>query len=256
VLVVFIAVNLSQRRLPWPVAIAPGHGAHHHHGVAIPIEDDELEPSGRVGARIHGRPPQLKGRKGGPLGLAGRSSSAAYAADMSAALWAGWALLPAFEAVTGTLVTASDVGGSAALAFFLRFEFGLVRPLPICSSSFRRLRPIFHPPREGDRNPDPGVGEFCRVIFDKMQGGPAQFIAESSLRSRELEEPLPKAKSREKRAGLQGRLREDQGCKGAGSGITELGPTGPTIICSHGPGCIPSRIGTTESVSAVRYNNG
>jgi hypothetical protein len=23
------------------------------------------------------------------------------------------------------------------------------------------------------------VGEFCRVIFDKMQGGPAQFIAES-----------------------------------------------------------------------------
>jgi coenzyme Q-binding protein COQ10 len=22
-------------------------------------------------------------------------------------------------------------------------------------------------------------GEFCRVIFDKMQGGPAQFIAES-----------------------------------------------------------------------------
>jgi hypothetical protein len=37
---------------------------------------------------------------------------------MSAALWAGWALLPAFEAVTGALVTALDLGGSAALAFF------------------------------------------------------------------------------------------------------------------------------------------
>jgi hypothetical protein len=74
-------------------------------------------------------------------------------------------------------------------------------------------------------------------------------MAESSLRCRELEEPLPKAKSREKLAELQGRLGEDQGCKGARSGITEFGPT---IICSHGPGCIPSRIGTTESVSAVR----
>jgi hypothetical protein len=36
---------------------------------------------------------------------------------MSAALWAGWALLPAFEAVTGALVTALDLGGSSALAF-------------------------------------------------------------------------------------------------------------------------------------------
>jgi hypothetical protein len=35
------------------------------------------------------------------------------AADMSAALWAGWALLPAFEAVTGALVTALDLGGSS-----------------------------------------------------------------------------------------------------------------------------------------------
>jgi hypothetical protein len=30
------------------------------------------------------------------------------AADMSAALWAGWALLPVFEAVTGALVTAGN----------------------------------------------------------------------------------------------------------------------------------------------------
>jgi len=36
---------------------------------------------------------------------------------MSAALWAGWALLPAFEAITGALVTALDLGGSSALAF-------------------------------------------------------------------------------------------------------------------------------------------
>jgi hypothetical protein len=45
------------------------------------------------------------------------ASSAACAADMSAALWAGWELLPAFEAVTGALVTALDLGGSAALAY-------------------------------------------------------------------------------------------------------------------------------------------
>jgi len=42
------------------------------------------------------------------VGTDGRTKPAA--ADMSAALWAGWALLPAFEAVTGTLVTALDLG--------------------------------------------------------------------------------------------------------------------------------------------------
>jgi hypothetical protein len=48
-----------------------------------------------------------------------------------------------------------------------------------------------------------------------MQGGPAQFIAYlKSLRRRELE--LPKAKSREKLAGLQGRAGEQQGAKEAG----------------------------------------
>jgi hypothetical protein len=54
-----------RRRLPWPVAIAPGHGAHHHHSFTIPIEDDELEPRGAysywecregepLAARVHG----------------------------------------------------------------------------------------------------------------------------------------------------------------------------------------------------------
>jgi hypothetical protein len=41
--------------LPAPVAVA-GHCArswrHHHRGVGIPVKDDELEPSGRVGPRI------------------------------------------------------------------------------------------------------------------------------------------------------------------------------------------------------------
>jgi hypothetical protein len=42
------------------------------------------------------------------VGIDGRTKPAA--ADMSAALWAGWALLPAFEAVTGALVTALEFG--------------------------------------------------------------------------------------------------------------------------------------------------
>ena len=46
------------------------------------------------------------------VGIDGRTKPAA--ADMSAAFWAGWTLLPAFEAVTGALVTASSsCGGSA-----------------------------------------------------------------------------------------------------------------------------------------------
>ena len=62
----------------------------------------------------------------------------------------------------------------------------------------------------------------CRVIFDKIQGRPTDLIPEKSLWVKELEELLPKAKSREKLAGLQGRAGF---CKEAGSGITELGPT-------------------------------
>jgi hypothetical protein len=54
----------------------------------------------------------------------------------------------------------------------------------------------------------------CRVIFDKMQGRPTDLIPEKSLWVKELEELLPKAKSREKLAGLQGRAGEQQGCKG------------------------------------------
>jgi hypothetical protein len=77
-------------------------------------------------------------------------------------------------------------------------------------------------------------GEFCRVFFDKMQGGRAQLIAENSLRRRELEESLPKVRSREKLAELQGRLGEEtRVAKGP-----DQGSRNPTIICSHGPGCI------------------
>ena len=53
--------------------------------------------------------------------------------------------------------------------------------------------------------------QICRVIFDKMQGGLAQLIAESSLRRRALEEPLPKAKSREKASGIAGKSRVAKG---------------------------------------------
>jgi hypothetical protein len=60
-------------------------------------------------------------------------------------------------------------------------------------------------------------GNFCRVIFDKMQGGPAQFIAESHCVVRTWNELLPKAKSREKVAGIAGKSRvakrPDQGAR-------------------------------------------
>jgi hypothetical protein len=47
---------------PIATATAPGRGARHYDGVAIPVEVDELEPSGRVRVRLHGRPPSGSSR--------------------------------------------------------------------------------------------------------------------------------------------------------------------------------------------------
>jgi hypothetical protein len=64
----------------------------------------------------------------------------------------------------------------------------------------------------------------------KMQGGRPISLAESHWRRRELEEPLPKTKSREKFAGLQGRAGKSRVVKGADAGITK---THGTEV--HGP---------------------
>src|ERR1700692_1223763 len=62
------------------------------------------------------------------------------------------------------------------------------------------------------RHPDWGRGAFCRVILDKMQGGPTEFIAESHCAVESW-----KNFSLKQRAGRSYRdCREERGCNGAG----------------------------------------
>jgi hypothetical protein len=45
---------------------------------------------------------------------------------------------------------------------------------------------------------------FAGLVFDKMQGGPAQFMAKSHCAVEELEEPLPK-KEQGEASGIAGK---------------------------------------------------
>jgi hypothetical protein len=91
------------------------------------------------------------------------------------------------------------------------------------------LRGLFYWPHSNARSlhPPSCPGAVCRVIFDKMQGGPTHCIIESHCVVRNSKKLLPKAKSREKAAFASRFLEHNRTYLGASRSLDAKASDGP-----------------------------